>query len=279
MSEPIDFLLLSDLHVSHRAPAEAGLLTDTTATLEEAVAMIAAMEVKPAFVIFAGDLANHGEDDAYRHLSRLLEPLALPKIFALGNHDSRPAFRSLMLDGAGEPEAPCLHEEVIAGAHVIVLDSSIPGRIAGALGDDQIAFLTDGLSNHPDLPKLVVRHHPPHLDGGEANWHSLDPESTDRLAEAVRGRNVAAILSGHVHFDSVIHWHGVPVVIGTGLHNAVDVTFRSGLRVVDGAGFTLCRLRPSGLAASFVPLVRSREQLVIHDMERLNAIDRQAASS
>jgi len=118
----------------------------------------------------------------------------------------------------------------------------------------------------------------PHLDRTEANWHSLDPDSTDRLAEAVRGENVLAILSGHVHFDSMIHWHGVSVVIGTGLHNAVDVTFRSGLRVVDGAGFTLCRIRPSGLSASFVPLSRSREQLVIHDLDRLNSIDRQGAS-
>jgi len=32
------------------------------------------------------------------------------------------------------------------------------------------------------------------------------------------------------------------------------------------------------LTAIFVPLAKSRQQLIIHDMERLNAIDRQAAS-
>lgn len=278
MPDTIDFLLLSDLHVSHRAPSEAGLLTDTSATLEEAVAMIATMDIKPEFIVFAGDLTNHGEVDAYHHLSRLLAPLEVPKIFALGNHDSRPAFRSVILEGAGSPEEPHLHEEVIAGIHVIVLDSSIPGRIAGALGEGQISFLRGALSRNPDLPKVVVCHHPPHLDGTEANWHSLDPASTAMLAEALADAKVLAILAGHVHFDSVIHWHGVPVIIGTGFHNAVDVTFRSGLRVVDGAGFTLCRVRPSGLTATFVPLARSRRQLVIHDLARLNAIDRQAAS-
>jgi len=279
MNDVVDFLLLSDLHISHRNPSEAGLLTDTSATLDEVVAMILAMDVQPAFIVFAGDLANHGEVQAYRHLARLLAPITLPKVYAIGNHDTRSAFRSVFRAGDGDPHAPCIHEEIVGGAHIIVLDSSIPGRIGGALEAGQIAFLVEALSRHPNLPKLVVCHHPPHLDGTEASWHSLDPRSTQMLAEAIRDRNVLAILSGHVHFDSVIHWHGVPVVIGTGLHNAVDVTFRSGLRVVDGAGFTLCRIRPSGLTASFVPLSRSREQLVIHDIERLNSIDRQAASS
>ena len=67
------------------------------------------MEVKPAFVIFAGDLANHGEDDAYRHLlpicsNRLHCRRALP--WATSEFGGGPAFRSLMLDGAGEPERP-----------------------------------------------------------------------------------------------------------------------------------------------------------------------------
>ncbi|WP_338530687.1 hypothetical protein [Nitratireductor thuwali] len=62
----------------------------------------------------------------------MLAPIAAPKIFAPGNHALRPAFRSVRL-GAGEPQAPCLHEEVISGTHVIALDYSIPGRIPGAL--------------------------------------------------------------------------------------------------------------------------------------------------
>ena len=126
--------------------------------------------------------------------------------------------------------------------------------------------LTDGLSNHPDLPKLVVCHHPPHLDGGEANWHSLDPESTDR---AGRGGPRAAngggdsLFSGPCTFrqrDPLArraggHRYGTSQCRGCHLPLRSARCRRCGLHAV--------RLRPSGLAASFVPLVRSREQLVI----------------
>lgn len=274
MTPAVDFVLLSDLHVSDRPLAEAGLLTDTGTTLAEAVAAIVALDPQPAFVVMAGDLTNHGEPASYRKLARLLEPLAAPRIMALGNHDTRAGFRAVMLPGNEAGEAPYCHDVVVGGVHVVVLDSSLPGRIAGALGPEQIAFLAEALEREPGLPKLVVCHHPPRLDGGEGGWDSLDRDSSDRLAETIRGRGVAGILSGHVHFDSVIHWHGVPVVIGTGLHNAVDVSRRGALRVVEGAGYTLCRLRPSGLAASFVPLTRSRRELVIHDLARLEAMDR-----
>lgn len=274
MTGIVDFVLLSDLHVSHRPPAEAGLLTDTSATLVEAIDIVNALDPRPAFAVLAGDLTNHGEPDAYRLLSRLLARLAVPFVTALGNHDTRPGFRSVMLDEPGAPEAPHCHEAVVAGVRLVVLDSSLPGRISGGLGADQIAFLREALDREDGLPRIVVCHHPPHLEGGEAGWQSLDAESSARLANAIRGRGVAAILSGHVHHDSVVHWQGVPVVIGTGLHNAVDLTHASGLRVLDGAGFTLCRLRPSGLAASFVPLARSRRELVVHDLARLDALDR-----
>ncbi len=274
MTDRVDFLLLSDLHVSHRLPADAGLLTDTTRTLEEAVARINALQERPAFIVIAGDLTNHGEPDAYRKLATLLERLSLPLVMALGNHDTRPGFRSIMLAEPGDPTAPYIHDTVIAGVHLIVLDSSIPGRISGALGDDQFAFLEAALEREPGTPKVVVCHHPPYLEDGDAGWHSLDAASSARLAEIVGGGRVAAILSGHVHHDSVIHWHGVPVVIGTGLHNAVDTTYTAGLRVVDGAGFTVCSLRPSGLAATFVPLARSRAELAIHDLAMLDAMDR-----
>lgn len=277
MTQSVDFVLLSDLHVSHRLPADAGLLTDTSAALEEAIARIEALETPPAFVIIAGDLTNHGEPDAYRKLVPMLDRLSAPKILALGNHDTRPGFRSVMLEGDGDPDAPYLHELVVSGVHVIVLDSSLPGRISGALGTDQIDFLTRALANEPALPKLVVCHHPPHLDVGEAGWHSLDAESSERLGAAVRGGKVAAILSGHVHCDSIIHWHGVPVVIGTGLHNAIDPTERSRVRMLDSAGFTLCRLRPSGLAVSFVPLPRGGAELAVLDADWLNTMDRRGA--
>ena len=266
------FLHLTDFHVSDPAIADAHLLTDTEARLGEMLAMIAAMEKKPAFAVVSGDLTNHGDVASYRHLRERLAGLGLSLLYALGNHDTRPGFYQGMLDRTRDLDEPYCHEAVIGGVHVVVLDSSVPGRIGGALAEATFAFLDRALASHPDVAKIVVVHHAPALDEtSQLPWETLGQEDSARLAAAIRGRNVAGILCGHVHVDRVSVWNGVPVVVGTGLHNAFDPLYGRGLRAVAGAGFALCTLRPPGLGVTFVPLPSDRRELAVLSEERVRA--------
>ncbi len=266
------FLHLTDFHVSDPALGDASLLADTGARLDEMLAMIAAMERKPAFAVVSGDLTNHGDVASYRYLRERLSGIGFPLLYALGNHDTRPGFYRGMLDRTHDLDRPYCHEAVIGGVHVVVLDSSVPGRIGGALDDGAFAFLERALASHPDMAKIVVVHHAPALDAeSQLPWETLGQADSARLGEAIRGRNVAGVLAGHVHVDRVAVWNGVPVVVGTGLHNAFDPLHGSGLRAVAGAGFALCTLRPTGLGVTFVPLPSDRRELAVLSEERVRA--------
>lgn len=273
MTAPTTFLHLTDLHVSAPALADPGLVSDTVATLEKVIAMVNRIEPQPAFMVISGDLTNRGDEESYRLLRGMLDRIRIPIVMALGNHDTRPGFYRGMQAREGFAEEPYFHESVHSGIHVVTLDSSIPGKVSGAITPDQFEFLAAALDNHPDLPKLLVIHHPPALDEHtDLGWESIGWNDTLTLAEAIRGHYVIGILSGHIHIPRVAHWNGVPIVIGPGQHNAVDILHRGGLRIMEGAGFGLCTLRPSGLSVSFVPVEPERRELALHSYERLRGL-------
>lgn len=252
MTLPTTFLHLTDLHISAPERGDNTLNGDTLAALDAAIDRIAGMDFPPAFVAISGDLTHRGDVESYRLLAGRLERIAAPKVLALGNHDTRGGFRTAMLGQGGD--APFVHDRVIGGVHVISLDTLVPGRIGGALDADQFAYLAGALDAHPDVPKIVVMHHPPAVDpDSDLIWHSLNRDDSARLAEMLQGR-VAGVLCGHVHVPRVSHWHGVPVVVGNGMHDMIDPLTRQGMRIMDSTGFGLCTLRGSGLTVEFVPL-------------------------
>ncbi len=259
MDAPITFLHLTDLHISDPATPDPHLACDTLAVLDRVIDTIAGLTRRPDFVLISGDLTNRGDAASYRLLADRLQAIAAPVLLALGNHDARGPFRAEMLGAPGE--AAYVHDRLIGGAHVIVLDSLVPGRIGGALDAAQFDFLGAALNRHPDVPKLVMLHHPPALEpDAEMVWHSLNWEDSDRLGAMLEGR-VAGLFCGHVHVPRVSHWRGLPVVTGNGLYNTADPLIDEGMRVVEATGFGLCRLRPSGLSVDFVSLPHSGREL------------------
>lgn len=274
MSDPTTFLHLTDLHLSHPDLDDPYLVSDTAKTLDMVLQEIAGMASPPAFVIVSGDLSNRGEEKSYRLLAEKMAPLEMPVFYALGNHDNRERFRSVVLGESENLAAPYFYDRVVAGVHVIVLDTLAPGKVGGTLDDAQFAFLAEALGRETGVPKIVVMHHPPAMDEAEPmSWESIDVESTERLADILAGHKIEAILSGHVHVNRVSHWHGVPILIGSGQHNIMDVLYADGLRMREGAGFNLCTLRPSGLTAIMIPLPLSGKILRTVPFSELKALD------
>ncbi len=260
------FIHLTDPHVCADPKDATSKGIDTVATLDAVIARIRAIEPAPDFVLMSGDITDHGDAESYRLVRGRMEGLGLPVLYALGNHDKRPGFYDGMLDRRTDVDAPYCHDRVEAGIHVVVLDTSVPGKVSGALGDDQFAFLDAALARHPGLPKIVMMHHGPRIvDDSPFAWESISGAETGRLRRALEGRGVAGLFTGHIHHDRVSSWYGVPVIVGNGLHDFIDPTFRDGLKIHAGASFGLCTLRPSGLTVSFVPLPSDHRHLVTLD--------------
>lgn len=250
------FLHITDLHIT--APGHALAHTDTSATFARLVDAVGRLRPAPDFIVASGDLTDLGDVAAYRHLAVMAEGLGVPVVWALGNHDDRAAFRAgFGAQAAGD--APHDHDAVIAGLHVIALDSSVPGLVSGGFEPAQIDWLVARMQAHPGLPRLLAIHHPPRVDPDMAlRWPSLDAASTRALAEAIAGQEVRAILSGHVHVNRMLMWAGVPVIVTMGQQSAIDPTQGPGWHVVEGAGFAICDLYGADLQVTYAPLGDAR---------------------
>lgn len=266
MTEHYTFVHLTDLHIGNPDIVDDHLFSDTSANLRALIADIKALVPQPKFIVATGDLTNQGDAGSYRNLKAILTEagLDIPVIFTLGNHDKRDGFYTGMLGRTENLDAPYFHAQVIDGVHVIALDSSAPGKVGGSIEPEQFDWLAAELDAHPEAPKLIAVHHAPALDEDRADmeWESLTIADSLKLRDLLKGKNVLGILSGHIHFDRVSNWYGIPVVVGIGTHAATDVTYlHEGMRMLAGASLAVGQVRPSGLTISFVPQPSDRREL------------------
>ncbi|WP_240229364.1 metallophosphoesterase [Devosia lacusdianchii] len=265
------FIHLTDLHVGNPAVVDDHLFSDTSATLERVLEMIGMMDQTPQFIIASGDLTNRGDVDSYLQLKAIMASIDLPVIYAIGNHDTRAGFYQGILERNTDLDAPYDHDRIVAGIHVITLDTTTPGQIGGSLEPEQFAWLEAALDAHPALPKLIVAHHAPALGDTPPwdHWRTIEFGQSQQLATLLKGRNILAILSGHIHHDRFSVWHGIPVIVGMGQHAATDILTSNVLRMVEGASFGIGTIRRSGLTMALVPLPQTRAELNRYDLKLL----------
>jgi len=104
----LSFVHLCDTHITDPASAE---------ILAAGVPAINALA--PDFVVFGGDLANHGDPASYAAFKGALSGLAAPARFVIGNHDmlgGKPAFEDWL--------GPLNYAFDAGGYHVLCLDST-----------------------------------------------------------------------------------------------------------------------------------------------------------
>lgn len=244
------FLHLSDTHI---LADDGDLLGGNPArNLRRVIERVVDLPVAPRFCLISGDLAHDSGAAGYRRLRGLLEPLAargIPLIAGMGNHDDRAAFRRAFLGAADGDDAPYYHASVHDGLRVIMLDSLVPGAVAGMLGEAQCSWLADQLRQPAERGNLVVLHHPAAPSG--IPWLDTDLlRDADALRAALAGRRVLGVLAGHCHTASATPFAGTVAVTAP----AVAFQFRPGVtdgdRVAQGCGFNLCTVRDGALVVN-----------------------------
>ncbi|KTS02259.1 phosphodiesterase [Microbacterium testaceum] len=198
---------------------------DTAANLRRTLDAAEATGVRPDAVVFTGDLTDLGEPEAYRALRAAVEPwaerLGAPVIWVAGNHDERPALRAGLLDGEPSLE-PVTGVWDLDGLRIIALDSTVPGWHHGDLDAAQLEWLREELATPAPLGTILALHHPP-LPTHIPFFDVLELRDQPRLAAAIAGSDVRAILAGHLHYSTSGTFAGVPVSVAAASCYTMDL--------------------------------------------------------
>jgi 3',5'-cyclic-AMP phosphodiesterase len=212
--------------------------------------------LRPAALLFTGDLADHGAPEEYQRLRALVEPVAArlgaPAVYVAGNHDDRAALRRDLL-GAEPSTAPFDHVVRLGDLRIVVLDSTVPGHGYGALRPEQLDWLRAELAEPAPAGTVLALHHPP-LPTAVALSSVIELQNPDELAAAIDGAGVRIVLAGHTHVVSAGALAGVPVWTGGALSTTFDGLAPDGeLRGLGSPAVSRIELFPGSVLATTVP--------------------------
>jgi 3',5'-cyclic-AMP phosphodiesterase len=187
-------LQITDTHLYADAKKRlAGLDTDNSLLQLLQLAQSKILPVDLALV--TGDLVHDASPEGYQRLRDHLLTLNARAYCIPGNHDLNP----VMADNIGcdsiSTDTVSRHGDWV----LIMLDSTIPGKVEGHLSSEQLQLLDSGLEQHPDCHALVCLHHHP-ISLGSAWIDKVALNNPDDLFSILdRHDQVRGLLWGHAH--------------------------------------------------------------------------------
>ncbi|MBT9147261.1 MAG: 3',5'-cyclic adenosine monophosphate phosphodiesterase CpdA [Syntrophomonadaceae bacterium] len=174
---------------------------DTAELLRACIVALQQLKQQPDLILITGDLVHLGQPEEYTHLKSILAPLRQRIIVIPGNHDGREETRNAFREGGYLPAEGFLQFAIDNEypLRLIGLDTVVPGEDGGELCPERLAWLDDTLHQKPDVPTLIMMHHPPFLTGiGHMDKIGLKG-AKDFAAIMRRHPHVELILCGHLH--------------------------------------------------------------------------------
>lgn len=196
-------LQLTDPHLMADASGEL-LGVNTRGSLNAVIDDVLKVHGQPDLILATGDLAQDGSREAYRVFGESLKVFSCGSAWLAGNHDNTGKLRQMAIQYQAD------HRRIIQGGwQIILLDSSVPGRVFGRLGQSELDFLEQSLSQHPELPALVTLHHHP-VNIGSDWMEKIGLENRDAFWQIIdQFPQVKIVLWGHVHQKHDLDRNGV----------------------------------------------------------------------
>lgn len=124
----LKIVVMNDLHLV--SPGSTLPNMDTAKRFETALSNAEERHDDADLCIFAGDITDKAEPEAYFLFDALRTKYSVPQIVTLGNHDDRNVYLSCAKDKATDPNGFIQFKKDIKGHRILVLDSSEPGKLA-----------------------------------------------------------------------------------------------------------------------------------------------------
>ncbi|MDN3453429.1 MULTISPECIES: metallophosphoesterase [unclassified Psychrobacter] len=220
--EQINILQITDLHLSTPVTADdsSSMYSDGMVcqrSFESILQQALSKDIRCDLIIVTGDLVSQVTSTIYDHIFDVLQATHIPFACIAGNHD--------VTDESGK-DLPFSQRKLIArpadsrllSRHVIeteywqllLLDSSITGKIAGEITPTDIDWLCKRLSRCKKPALIALHHHIIPLDSDWIDTHMA--KNTERFWEHMLPfEHLKVVISGHTHQEQVRQRQGVTV--------------------------------------------------------------------
>ena len=217
----VNILQITDLHLSSHVPAVADQISSEVAVcqynFEAIIKQALSAERRCDLILVTGDLVDKVQAEIYDHIFAVLQATGIPFACIAGNHDvtdeddsELPFFQRQLIARAADERL--LSRHVIETEHwqLLLLDSSIAGKVAGELTTTDIDWLYQQLQTCAK-PALIALHH--HLIPVDSDWidHHMVKNADTFWQRMAAFEHLKVIISGHTHQEQVRYRQGVTV--------------------------------------------------------------------
>ena len=268
--QALEFVILTDCHFGPPGQRFYGL--DPRERLEAAIEVVNRDHARVDFVIFAGDLTDLGQREAYENFAGAVTKLQVPPILMLGNHDRRGPFRSVFPNADDDGNGFVQALRVFPAASILTLDTlDEDGRThVGILCGRRLAFLERALREAPaDRPLLLFQHN----HSGKVGLRSMDRynvRNADEQWETFEraGRRPDAMFHGHIHRPVFGLWRGVPYHVQRSIMHQVGFDLETEDKIpgsLEPPDFALVRVSGDGLTVHHRQFLYDGPSYWLHD--------------
>lgn len=251
----LKLVVMSDVHLLPPGQVKRGL--DTAARFEIAIADVNRRYADADLCIFAGDLTEAAEPDAYVLFDALRAGTKVPQRVMLGNHDRRPVYLEHGRDPMRDENGFVQGFDDIKGHRILMIDTSEPDR-QSLLCEARLAWIGVRLAEARDagLKVIVLLHHNPAALQMPVDTYRLEPADRENLLQVLNasGADIRLILAGHCHIATAGSWGGYPCATINGNQHRVEPYLRG------RTGQQACFSSP----AQFAVVVSDGENCVVH---------------
>jgi 3',5'-cyclic AMP phosphodiesterase CpdA len=191
----------SDTHIKPAGQLAYGV-ADTHQMLQSALAHLLTLPQTPDLLVITGDLVDAGSVPEYQRLLALLQDLPMPWLLIAGNHDDRDNMRQVF---SHHPwvEAQGFWQYRATSTdwpfQILALDTVNAGESGGRLCAQRLDWFEQQLQASPDVPTLVMMHHPPFATG-IGHMDRIGFENTAEFAAILRRHpQIELVICGHLH--------------------------------------------------------------------------------
>lgn len=224
----LKLVVMSDIHLFPTGEVRGDL--DTASRFIKAVQDANRLYADADLCVFAGDIADSAEVEAYAQFDRIRSDLILLQRVMLGNHDDRNVY-------LGCADSPMLDEngfvqgfEDVKGHRILMIDTSEPDVHIrySLLCEQRLAWIADRLIEARELGLkviLLLHHNPCALQMPVDTYRLNEP---DRLLKVLKdsGAEIIQILAGHCHISTAGSWGGYPCATIKGNQHCVETFLR-----------------------------------------------------